>query len=57
MPKWKGKKVSARRLFELKRNAEFRRICESTRNVFSYQKLPTIGGNKNSKVNFINSFE
>jgi hypothetical protein len=57
MPSWKGKKVSNKRLFDLKRNVEFRRVCERSKYGFFYNKPPfVIGGKKNSKVNNINLY-
>jgi hypothetical protein len=57
MAKWKGKKVSSKKLHDLKANAEYRRICERSKYGFNYQAPPfVIGGKKNSKVNGINAY-
>lgn len=57
MPKWKGKEVSQKRLFDLKAHAEWRRMCERGKFGFNYFGRPTtIGGNKNSEINNINWF-
>jgi hypothetical protein len=54
MPRWKGKKVTNKRLYDLKSNAEFRRVCERSKYGFNYKITPIIiGGNKNSKINYI----
>lgn len=57
MARWKGEKVTRKRLYDLKANAEYRRIAERSKYGFNYKKPPyTIGGNKNSKINHINVF-
>ena len=53
MAKWKGKKVSRKRLFDLKTHAETKRLYEHFKYGFAYQRKFTIGGNKNSKSNHI----
>jgi hypothetical protein len=48
--KWKGKKVSKKRYFDLRRNVEFRLVGERGHYGFMYKPKPyKIGGKKNGQ--------